>query len=81
MTMERDTDYELARNFTVVDAVEKDGNIKKCLLRIEKKKGNRKRYVTFENIFDAIDEHHMDGVKHTGRLLTSFSKNFLCFEL
>ena len=35
-------DYELAKNYHVVDAIDKDDQIKPTLIKIEKKAGNKK---------------------------------------
>ena len=63
-------DYVLAKNHKVMDMVREDNTTIKTLVKIDQKTGNKKRYVTVENLFDAIHEDHTKRVKHTGRLLT-----------
>ena len=40
------------------------------LVKVDKKDGSRKRYVTYEKLFEAIQEFHVESGNHTGRLLT-----------
>jgi hypothetical protein len=58
--------------------VEKDNKIQKRLVKVDQKDGTRKRYVTYENLFESIEEFHEDSGKHTGRALT-FKKLQLIF--
>ena len=62
-------DYALVSKYGVLE-VEKDGQIIQRLVKVDQKDGSRKRYVTYEKLFDAIKEYHDDNGKHTGRLLT-----------
>ena len=62
-------DYALVNKFEVLQ-VEKDGVLLERLVKVDKKDGSRKRYVTYESLFDAIMEYHAEAGKHTGRLLT-----------
>ena len=62
-------DYALVTKFDILE-VEKDGQIHQRLVKVDKKDGSRKRYVTYEKLFDAIQEYHEESGKHTGRLLT-----------
>lgn len=63
-------DYVLAKNHTVMDQILPDNTVAKTLVKIDPKTGERKRYVTLENLFDAIHEDHIKRTKHAGRLLT-----------
>ena len=62
-------DYALLTKFDILE-VEKDGQIHQRLVKVDKKDGSRKRYVTYEKLFVAIQEYHEESGKHTGRLLT-----------
>ena len=62
-------DYALVSKYDVLE-VEKDGQILQRLVKVDKKDGSRKRYTTYEQLFDAIKEYHEENGKHTGRLLT-----------
>ena len=62
-------DYALVNKFEVLQ-VEKDGVLLERLVKVDKKDGSRKRYVTYESLFDSIMEYHAEAGKHTGRLLT-----------
>ena len=62
-------DYALVTKFDILE-VEKDGQIHQRLVKVDKKDGSRKRYVTYEKLFEAIQEYHEESGKHTGRLLT-----------
>ena len=63
-------DYVLVKNHRIMDMVREDNTVIKTLVKIDQKTGNKKRYVTVENLFAAIHEDHTKRVKHTGRLLT-----------
>ena len=49
--------------------VENDGQILLMLVMVDKK-GSMKRYTTYAQLLEAIQEHEDDNGKHTGRLLT-----------
>ena len=70
-------DYSMIARFEVLE-VEKDNKIQKRLVKVDQKDGTRKRYVTYENLFESIEEFHEDSGKHTGRALT-FKKLQLIF--
>ena len=57
-------DYALVNKFEVLQ-VEKDGVLMERLVKVDKKDGSRKRYVTYEGLFDAIMEYHAEAGKHT----------------
>ena len=63
-------DYVLAKNHAVRDMVLPDNSVAKTLVKIDPKTGDRKRYVTLENLFEVIHEDHIKRTKHAGRLLT-----------
>ena len=63
-------DYVLVKNHKVMDMVREDNTVIKTLVKVDHKTGNKKRFVTVENLFDAIHEDHTKRIKHAGRLLT-----------
>ena len=63
-------DYVLSKTHRVINVVTGPGSVVKSLVKIDQKTGGQKRYVTAENLFDAIHKSHTQKTKHTGRLLT-----------
>ena len=63
-------DYVLTKNHAVLDMVLPDNSVAKALIKIDAKTGERRRYVTLENLFDVTHDDHIKQVKHAGRLLT-----------
>ena len=63
-------DYILSKTHRVTNVVTGPGSVVKSLVKIDPKTGSQKRYVTAENLFDAIHESHTPKTKYTGRLLT-----------
>ena len=62
-------DYALVTKYDILE-VEEDGHIHQRLVKVDQKDGTRKRYVTYEMLFDAIQEYHEQSGKQIGRLLT-----------
>ena len=63
-------DYVLSKTPRVINVITGPSSVVKSLVKIDQKARGQKRYVTAENLFDAIHESHTQKTKHTGRLLT-----------
>ena len=66
--------YSMIVRFEVLE-VEKDNKIQKRVVKVDQKDGTSKRYVTYANLFESIEEFYEESVKHTEKALT-LKRNF-----